>query len=263
MDFGRIELEFRVLSKPVKPETWHGRDTSQLAGSTTYELTNWFRKMELPTEDLDYYRETLKPNLPWADDHFLGERVSGDPLNPGTTWRHWINEQAASTLLDDKGQFDHSYAERYWPKYAGKTQGGELETDYPDFPPHRGIRFEYGDLDDLVEHLAHEPLNRQSYLPVWFPEDLKAAKIHKRVPCSLGYHFLCREKKLSVSYFLRSCDYVRHFRDDIYLTVRLLLWVLDQCRLINPEYWDDVTPGELSVFIGSFHMFEGDYKAIF
>lgn len=215
--------------------------------------------------DLAVYRELLRPNLPWADEHFVKERVSGDPINPGTTWRLWAYARSADTHRrqgEKDPQFDHSYAERYWPKFAGRTEGGILETTPPESEAHQGYRFPYGDLDDLVDLLVEEPLTRQAYLPVWFPEDLGAARLKKRVPCSLGYHFIRREDRLHIMYPMRSCDYVRHFRDDVYLTVRLLLWVLEQCQLADPENWDHVLPGRFSMSIASLHMFRTDREML-
>ena len=243
-------------SEVVRGTRWQ----SIAAPQPMLELMNYTVILDLPTEDLDVYRGELHPNIPWADDHFLEDRVSGDPINPGQTWRSWPYASSADKHRrsgEEDPQFDHSYAERYWPKAAGTTPGGTLETDAHSI--HQGIRFPYGDLDDLVTILAREPTTRQAYLPVWFPEDLGAALLEKRVPCSLGYHFLCRNGKLHMVYYLRSCDFVRHFRDDVYLSIRLLLWVLEQCRLANPEMgWEDIKPGTFTMHITSLHCFETD-----
>jgi hypothetical protein len=87
-----------------------------------------------------------------------------------------------------------------------------------------------------------------------------------RIPCTLGYWFVLRNGKLNMTYYIRSCDYVRHFRDDIYLAVRLQLWVLQQVQQLalahadHGEYepWLDVTPGTFTMHIGSLHFHEGD-----
>lgn len=258
------DILVRMKNAPlVHPPRWQSTDVSDKPWMATYELLNYSFGLNLPTEDLDFYRKGLKPNLPWADDHFFKERVGGDPLNPGQEWRNWPGAKSADTHR--RGEiFDHSYAERYWPKYAGKTEGGILDTDFPDFPKHRGIRFDYGDLNDLVTTLANEPLTRQAYLPVWFPEDLQACIEKKRVPCSLGYHFIMRNDELHIIYYLRSCDFVRHFRDDVYMTIRLLLWVLEQCRLTTQDHpWDNVKTGTLTMHMTSLHIFKADYPILF
>jgi thymidylate synthase len=207
----------------------------------------------------------FKPNLPWANQHFKTERVSGDPINPGTTWRIWPYSNSADTHRregEEDPQFDHSYAERYWPKFAGQTKGGILEETPEDSKVNMGIRFEYGDLNDLVDTLVSDPLTRQAYLPIWFPEDLGAIKVGKRVPCSLGYHFIMRNGKLHLIYYIRSCDYVRHFRDDVYLTALLQIWVLEQLKLADPNNWTEVEIGTFTMHITSLHMFESDQKLL-
>jgi thymidylate synthase len=210
--------------------------------------------------DLDYYREAIKPNLPWADRHFEEERVSGEPINPGETWKIWPYARSAAAHLregENIPQYDHSYAERYWPKYAGLTDDGRLGLNEYD-EGHSGIRFPYGDLRDLVDILYEDPLTRQAYLPIFFPEDTFAATESKRVPCTLGYHFICRQERLHIVYPMRSCDFIRHFRDDVYLTIRLLLWVLEQLKAKDPETWNDVWPGTYRMHITSLHMFQQD-----
>jgi len=257
----------------VHTERWQSVDISTMPHMAMRERLHFSFQLPLPTEDLQFYRDEIKPNLPWADDHFVQDRVSGHPLNPGNTYEQWNPGQMAggnnsNTHLRSNKQFDHSYAERYWPRYAGLTPGGILDGVSEERVlrnGHFGVRFRYGDLNDLVEALANEPLTRQAYLPVWFPEDLGAIVDKKaRVPCSLGYHFIMRDGRLDITYYIRSCDVHRHFRDDVYLTIRLLLWVLNQCRLAAPEKnWDDVVPGQLAMHITSLHMFAADHKRIY
>ena len=94
--------------------------------------------------------------------------------------------------------------------------------------------------------------------------DLQACIEKKRVPCSLGYHFIMRNDELHIVYYLRSCDFVRHFRDDVYMTIRLLLWVLEQCRLTTQDHpWDNVKTGTLTMHMTSLHIFKADYPILF
>jgi len=246
--FGTYEALF--LNAPVvKGLSWQ----STAAPAETVELFNHTFQMDLEgAEDLDVFQKAIQPNLPWADRHFEEERVSGRPINPGETWKIWPYGHSAKGHLKDK-IFDHSYAERYWPKHAALPDSSS---------PMMGIRFPYGDLDDLVTLLVRDPLTRQAYLPIFFPEDLAAANAPARVPCTLGYHFIRRDDKLHVVYPMRSCDFVRHFRDDVYLTIRLLLWVLEECRKQDPVGWGIVTPGTFRMHITSLHMFVPDRQAL-
>lgn len=114
----------------------------------------------------------------------------------------------------------------------------------------RGIRFYYGDLADLVLLLKENPRSRQAYLPVWFPEDLTAAVEGERVPCTLGYHFMVTpDQKLDCMYPMRSCDFIRFFRDDIYMAGRLMQWIGEQIK---------VDAGVLTMHIANLHAFVGD-----
>lgn len=60
-------------------------------------------------------------------------------------------------------------------------------------------------------------------------------------------------------YDIRSCDIVRHFQDDIYLAVRLMLWVLDRLRERN-AIWKKVHPGMFTMHVHSLHMFKNDMR---
>lgn len=247
----------------LPPSTWQSMDISDKPHMATHELLNYSLEYGMDSENLEHYRADIKPNLPWADVHFEEERSSGQPINPGESWKQWPGASSAATMIRDQGQYDHSYAERYWPKLAGLTPDGHItEADrLLSRGGSWGIRFQCGDLDDLVKVLCDNPDTRQAYLPIWFPEDLTAARISKRVPCTLGYHFIMRSGHLHVNYYMRSCDIIRHFRDDVYLTVRLALWVLKECQKQGALL--DVKPGTLTMHITSLHMFKADYKRIF
>jgi len=234
-----------LLKAPVvKSGYWQGISTEKHPEMATFEVLNHSIKV-LST---DFPREVLvpdiEPSIPWADDHFE-ERVSRKPLNPPPSEEWWpYAPKGNARFKNEAGIFSHTYPERYWPRLAGENLN-------------RGIRFPYGDLDDLVALLLADPQTRQAYLPVWFPEDL-GAPINERKPCSLGYQFIMRENKLHVVYGIRSCDFYRHLRNDIYLTVRLQHWVLDELRKKDVN-WNLVKPGSFTMHITSLHLFRNDY----
>lgn len=265
----QLSHRLRYRSKLVHSARWQGADIASRPEMATHELTHTAFCVPMPHEDRDLYAADIRPNMPWAEDHFQ-ERVCGYPINPGKEWENWPFNRSAASFLDNRGKFNHNYMERYWPKLAGKV--GE-PTRYPEdyerilerdninrHDPHTGIMYEYGDLGDVVALLANDPYTRQAYLPVWFPEDTGGGS--KRAPCTIGYHFLMRDGKLDINYHIRSCDFVRHFRDDLYLTVRLVLWMLNACRACNSD-WNDVVPGLFVMQIGSLHIFRNDYHMMF
>lgn len=256
----------------VKVPTWQALDVRDKPQGDTFEVTDISVTAHIPLTPQSLQLH-IDPNLPWAENQFL-ERVSGKSLNPGETFKEWPWYQGNVEQHKEQGQFSHTYMERYWPKMADAEGLKNLGVR-----PMHGIRFQYGDLSDVVDLLAREPTTRQAYLPVFFPEDT-GAHHGQRIPCTLGYLFLMRGGKLNITYYIRSCDFYRHFRDDVYMTARLCQWVLDQLvprtgaddhPMSKSEYteafgdmhpataeWVGVTPGRLTMHIGSLHVFEGD-----
>jgi len=245
-----------LYGNDINPGTWQGVTTVGKPDMTTKELMNL--TIEVPmNERLDLIADQIGPNLPWADDHFE-ERVSGVPTNPGDeykNWPWWRGQDDAS--MDVSGVFTHTYQERFWPKRANARSRPHAHNRIPIW----GIRYQWGDLNDVVDLLAREPLTRQATFPIFFPEDTGA--VHRgRVPCTLHYHFMRRNGMLHCWYPIRSCDAVRHFRDDLYLATRLVHWVLEQ--LVTRDFdhaataWHDTIPGHLFFTAYSFHMHYGD-----
>lgn len=262
--YSDLTMLFKREANVVPPTTWQSVDVSSKPEMATRELEDMFFGFPIKTENLDYHRTMIGPNLPWADDHFEKDRVSGEPLNPGLTWAQWPYALKADGFRNEHGQFNHSYAERYWSKYANTVPDGQIKEHFEllneSYSEREGIRYKYGDLSDVVNLLVRNPGTRNAYLPVWFPED--TGVVHGgRTPCTIGYLFRMRENRLSVFYDIRSCDFVRHFKDDVYLTIRLLIWVLERCRE-KDNRWDRVDPGMFTMHIGSFHIFENDWRGV-
>ena len=263
--------KFITESQEVPPTKWQGVDVRKRPEMTSHELMNYTFHLDLYNKtDLDYWRNDIEPNLPWADNHFE-ERVWGVPINPGIEWEFWPWGNSANTFRDDNGQFNHNYMERYWSKYAGLSPATKTAKEWylahegVHISPHKGIRNEYGDLGDLVLSLSCNPYSRQEWFPIFHPEDVGEVK-GGRKPCSLGYQFWVRENQLHAYYPMRSCDFTRHFKDDLYLTVRLLLWVLNECRKIEDTwdhtddsyFWHAVQLGTLTFHATSLHVFTND-----
>lgn len=256
----------------VHTEKWQAMNIQKDPSARMVELlhTSLFVNLEYYRVDNEELQKNIEPNLPWADNHFK-ERVCGYPINPGVEWANWPWANKAQESLDENGQFNHNYMERYWPgegvlsvptqtaaqyKETQRQDDGSLTT----FP--KGIRHDYGDLEDLCELLAVEPSTRQAYLPIWFPEDTGTSHSGRK-PCTLGYHFIMRRGKLDITYYIRSCDAFRHIRDDIYLTVLLGKYILARCKELKPDNWAGVTLGTFNMHITSLHMFINDYLALY
>lgn len=219
--------------RKVEAEKWQGTK----APHPMHETLFYSFSAIMPGQQRELVTE-CKPNLPWADEHFA-ERVSGIAYNPPPSHKIWPFAQQGNKEHGGDSKFSHTYPERMWP------------------PELKGIRYNYGQLSDVVKQLIREPATRQAFLPIWFPEDTGAI-VGQRVPCTLGYHFLLRQGFLHCIYHIRSCDYIRHFRDDVYLAARLVTWMIDECAdktFKNGPFWSYVKPGILTMHIGSLHCF--------
>ena len=233
---------------PVNRGSWQSLNTRGNDNLATYEMSNAVIISPLPYA-IERAQYLSSPDLPWADDHF-NERIGGLPLNPPPSHRWWPWHKGNEDKHIDDGVFSHTYPERMWPRTA------HHKDPYCPIPLEdmRGIRYRYGDLEDVINQLRRDSWTRQAFLPIWFPEDTGAVE-GQRVPCSIGYHFIRNGANLDVNYFLRSCDLTRHFHNDVYFTMRLAQYVSEQVR---PE--GSVYPllGNMTMFISNLHMFRGD-----
>lgn len=265
MSFIRVRNILRealATAPEVRTERWQG----VVANNDTFEIRNVnFEVPLLNIWDLDHWRKDIQPSLPWADDHFL-ERVGGEPLNPGVQWRNWPYALRADKFRDNE-RFNHSYMERLWPKFARRTEDGTLPVETPqgrkypiaDRRAKFGVANYYGDLQDLVDLLASEPYTRQAWIPLFFPEDTGISDGGRKM-CSLGYQIIVRDGEAHIWYPLRSCDFVRHWADDCYLAVRLLMWIVEQCKILRPDKWDKIKLGTFAMHCTSLHIFRSDLK---
>ena len=246
----------------VHTEKWQGKDIKNDDKFAMIEILNHSFTCTM-SEDLEVLVDQISPNLPWADDHFK-ERISGTPLNPPPSHEWWPFAQKNNAEFGGTTKFSHTYPERMWPKYAGSDtleslNDKDLEiaknTNNPFMPkyPLSGVRFRYGDFQDVVDLLVREPFTRQAFLPIWFPEDTGGAN-GERVPCTIGYHFILRNGYMHVVYYIRSCDFFRHFKDDIYLCCRKVIWLLEKLRA-KDKFWNDIKPGMFTMHITSLHAF--------
>lgn len=271
-----LRVAFKTRANIVHPKNWQGVDVSKRPEMRSSELLMENLQVHMGgIADLDHWRRDINPNLPWADNHFE-ERICGYPINPGVEWENWPWASSADGHRDEQGQFNHNYMERLWPRFAGMAtvptllphQFKELQEDEEliaqntgcvTTSPNFGIRGEYGDLRSAIDQLAHDPYSRQIVVPLFFPEDTGT---NARKPCTLLYQFIRRENELHLYYPLRSCDFVRHWADDCYMAVRLLLWVIDRCVVTNEKDWKDVVPGMYTMHMSSLHVFENDMRTL-
>lgn len=256
VEFLRKQLARSVL---VSRGRVHAQDVSNDPQFDTYELADVMVTYSAPAMPKTA-QAAMSPNLPWAEDHFQ-ERVCGEPLNPAPSEAWWPFKQNGNAAHKTGEVFSHTYPERVWPKYAN-LENTMLFKNGREANMNVGIRYPYGDLDDVVRLLGTDPFTRQAYLPIWFPEDTGAV-FGQRVPCSLGYHFIRRGVVIDCIYTMRSCDFFRHYTDDAYMAIRLLQDVVS--RVVSeypsePHGGHFAVPyvGRLIMNIANLHAFRGD-----
>lgn len=251
----------------VKVERWQGVDATKNPALVTHELQFIDFEVDLAgVDDLDHWRKDTGANIPWADIAFE-ERVCGSPLNPGKAWESWPWAESADKFRDKEAMFNISYAEMFWPRWPRRGGGGmhselggigDIRRSPADpGPGMQGISYRYGDLQDLVELLAHEPMTRQAVIPLFHPHETGRGDGSRKM-CSLLYNFIVRDGRLHLFYPMRSVDLRRHWRDDCYMAVRMMIWVRDRCAERNPV-WRDIKMGNYAMFATSLHVFKNDH----
>lgn len=203
------------------------------------EVSDLFLSMRMP-DSIEELAKQTQADLPWSEDHFQ-ERINGLPLNPGFQYQNWPyykpevdNEKFRA---EGQGLFSHTYMERFWPNTDLYGTGA--------------MPYKYGNFDDLVDRLVNDPGTRQAFFAIWHPSDQSNNGV--RLPCTIGYHFTLRNGELNVTYLIRSCDALRHYRNDVYMTIRLAQHVLGLLiqRLEDPT----LSLGLMNMWIGSLHCF--------
>lgn len=135
--------------------------------------------------------ENWGSNARFAEADFQ-DRLSVDPINPGSALDYDISG-VLSKYLNEYDRLRYTYSERM-----------------------------YFQLECIIDVLKGKPDTRQAFLSIWDPNLDIGVLEEERVPCSIGFHFLIREGKLNIIYYMRSCDVKSCLCNDIYTVTRLL-----------------------------------------
>ena len=231
-----IKRDLAELGTRVKPARWQGKDVSGVENYETLEYPRYIYTVTCP--NLSH----LEPTQPWASME-LNERFSpGQAHNPAEAWK--LREDVWQPLLKEDGKFHYTYAER-------------LKIN-------RGCDNWEDQILDLVVRAQQEPLSRQLYLSIWDRRLDQNPTVDDRVPCSLGYHFMIRDGKLDMTYMMRSCDFVVHFQNDVWLALQTQLVFLDRLnalRTLRDEA--PISLGHFIHFIISLHIHKKDAEGVF
>lgn len=239
------------FGEPVDTGQWQSQDDVPM--TATHEIQFVTLRVDVPVTPIELAAD-VEPNMPWAEDHFQ-ERVSGYAWNPPPSAADWPHvQQGHEDHTSDSGRFSHTYPERLWPYGINPAAEGMSQSPYINMTLGGDVDWivgQFGDLEALVRLLLDYRHTRQAFIPIWWPCDgMMAGAL--RVPCTIGYHFIIRDDKLDCHYFMRSCDMLRHLRDDVYMAARLMQWIAGALP--------HTTPGRLVMPITSLHVFESDMQ---
>ncbi len=225
-----------------KSNKWQAIDSPD----SLFEIIDIHLKIKIP-ESISELGVLCNADLPWAENHFQ-ERISGNPANPGFEYQNWPyykpNKHNSSFRAEGEGYFSHTYMERFWPDISIIGTGK--------------MKYRYGNFQDLLDRLISDPYTRQAYFAIWHPNDQSNNNV--RLPCTIGYQILIREGKLNILYTIRSCDIFRHFKNDIYMTMRLAQYIRDV--LIAKGVFDKLEVGNMGMYIGSLHCFNTEKRLL-
>lgn len=159
--------------------------------------------------------KTYEDTVETLDDLFE-DRIAGysNPEPSIKRRKYW------QSLTEPSGKFSYSYAERM------------------------------SSLGHYVEALKRNKAMRGCFLGIWdASKDFSNVGSGRRVPCSIGYHFLIRSDQLTLIYMMRSCDLARHFASDVYLALKLQRHVAKEVG---------VKVGTFTHFISGLHVYKKD-----
>lgn len=238
-----IKRDMSEMGVEVKTKTVQDKDITGTDEYDTVELMNYAYTVIQPRF------EDLTPTQPWADAEWE-ERLAGlngSPVNPGEAYKLWRDEK-------------HS-----WEDFLEDVHGVPLARTHYEretYDPNR-VRFAYSyperlhvsaQVRHVIKRLREDPFSRQCYVSIWRP-DMDALRFgNRRVPCSLGYHFMFRENRLHITYSMRSCELGTFFPNDQFFALKLLHHVADET---------DLSTGRFSHFINSFHCYKKTMGYVF
>lgn len=217
-----IRRELAERSIIVQPETMQDKVVAENMDYLTKEVQNFQYTVTQPR------LEDLNPIQPWADAEFQ-ERVLGavymQPVNPGNAWE---------------------FRKEVWAEFLEHHH--EVTMGHPEFSYTYSERLS-GQIKRIIDELKLHPNSRQLIASIWDPRIDLARLGRRRVPCSLSYQFLNRQGRLDMTYTMRSCDFITHWSNDVYLARRMQL-------LISEE--TGIPAGFFSQIIYSLHVYAKD-----
>lgn len=222
----------------VRPATMQDKYVKGNPDYETRELQNYsYCLLDAKSQDIPGVIQ------PWADAEFE-ERVT----DPFFSVRSEDGEEMSN--LDGPCFINPGKAWELRPEvWTEYLHGGHMAYTYNE------LIWNNDQLTKIMNRLKQDPDSRQLWVSLWNPEkDPNFLGGLSRVPCSLGYAFQVRDGKLNMHYVMRSCDFATHFRNDVYLAIKLLEWVAEKTHY---------PVGSFTHTIFSLHVYNKDVEGVF
>lgn len=253
--FGEIRRDLGEMGAKVRTTTVQDKLLTDTHDYDTVELMNYAYTVT------DARFEDLKPVQPWADAEWKERKAGaqGVPTNPGHAWQLRSEDEGDNITWEDYLEIDGKPRSTHADAAAHR---GEVTALFNNPYQRRRVGFSYAyperlsrmdQVANVIAALRKDSMSRQAYVAMWNPEDSDRLGV-RRVPCSLGWHFLFRDGSLHMTYFMRSCEFATHFQNDIYLAMRLQEYVAEEARLPR---------GRFAHFMSSLHCYERNLKDVF
>lgn len=224
----------------VHPHSMQNLDVKNDEDFKTKELiAEQYCLVNLPDEERLFIFSNSKD---WADaEHEERILPSRYFINPGEAYK--LREDLWKTFLNEEGSFDYTYNER---------------ISYPIFPTGFRSNDAIPTIDWIICELRKNPDTRQAIIPIFHNTDLDNIGGIRRVPCSMYYQLFIRtnpagNKVLHLIYSQRSCDFVTHFGNDVYLAWKMKDYLAGELN---------IQPGYLYHNINSMHSYKKDWDQL-
>ena len=230
-----VKRDLAEMGIVVRPATMQDKYVKGNPDYETKELQNYSycllnaRSQDIPGVTQPWADAEFKERVtdPWERD-WGGKRILFQPpnfINPGEAWK--LREEVWSEYMHD-GKLAYTYNELLW--------NNDQTTK-------------------IINRLKEDPDSRQLWISLWNPDkDPDFLGGVSRVPCSLGYGLQVRDGKLNMHYVMRSCDFVTHFRNDVYLAIKFLEWVAEKTGY---------PVGDFTHTMFSCHVYNKDIQGVF
>lgn len=233
-----VKRDLAEMGIVVKPATMQDKYIKGNPDYETKELQNYsYCLLNAKSQDIPGVSQ------PWADMEF-NERVT----DPFSSTRSEEGEEMSN--LDGPCFINPGEAWKARPEvWQDYMHGGKLAYTYNE------LLWNNDQLTKVINRLKEDPDSRQLWISLWNPnKDPDLLGGVSRVPCSLGYGLQVRDGKLNLHYVMRSCDFVTHFRNDVYLAIRFLEWVAEKTGY---------PVGDFTHTMFSCHVYNKDIQGVF